>query len=394
MDNKKWFRSLLWRRILICLLLLVQVGLLVYLTLRGDRSSRAVSAVLRLLSFLVCLSIISKREKDAFKLSWVFLILMFPVFGGLFYLLLTAWGSPKRDRRREEAVSRAARPLYLLPGDRLEELCHSFPARAAQMRYLQRYARFPVYTVTDTEFLPSGEAKFQAMLRELQTAEHYIFLEYFIIENGQMWGSILKILEEKAAQGVEVRVLYDDIGCLLRLPTDYPRELEAKGIHCRVFNPFRPFLSTIQNNRDHRKICVVDGKSAITGGVNLADEYINAVDRFGHWKDAAILLRGEAAWSMTLMFLEMWTTVTGKERDFASYYPWKEEPCPIKGRGMVQPYGDTPLDRENVCEHVYRQILDTARDYVYITTPYLILDATMLSSLSLAAKSGVDVRII
>lgn len=394
MDNKKWFRSLLWRRALICLVLLLQIGLLVYLTLRGDQSSRTVSAVLRLVSFLVCLSIMSKREKDAFKLSWVFLILMFPVFGGLFYLLLTVWNRPKRDRQRAETISRETKPLYLLPGDRLEELCHSVPARAAQLRYLQRYAGFPVYTGTDAEYLPSGEAKFQAMLRELQKAEHYIFLEYFIVENGEMWGSILKLLEEKAAQGVEVRVLYDDIGCLLRLPTGYPQELEAKGIRCRVFNPFRAFLSSIQNNRDHRKICVVDGKSAITGGVNLADEYINAVDRFGHWKDAAVLITGEAAWSITLMFQEMWAMVTGKDENFAAYYPWQDAPCPVKGRGMVQPYGDTPLDQENVCEHVYRQILDTARDYVYITTPYLILDATMLSSLSLAAKSGVDVRII
>ena len=393
MDNKKWFRSLLWRRALICLVLLLQIGLLVYLTLRGDQSSRTVSAVLRLVSFLVCLSIMSKREKDAFKLSWVFLILMFPVFGGLFYLLLTVWNRPKRDRQRAETISRETKPLYLLPGDRLEELCHSVPARAAQLRYLQRYAGFPVYTGTDAEYLPSGEAKFQAMLRELQKAEHYIFLEYFIVENGEMWGSILKILEEKAAQGVEVRVLYDDIGCLLRLPTGYPQELEAKGIRCRVFNPFRAFLSSIQNNRDHRKICVVDGKSAITGGVNLADEYINAVDRFGHWKDAAVRLEGAAVWNFTVMFLNFWNSFRRSETD---YTPFAPDPAafPQAQDGVIQPYADSPLDEEPLAETVYMDILSQAQDYVYIYTPYLAVGEEMLDALKMAAKRGVDVRLV
>lgn len=342
----------------------------------------------------MCLYIISKREKDAYKLTWVFLILLFPVFGGAFYLLLKFWSTPGRMKKRDEIIFRQSRPLYLLPGDQLDSLCARLPHKAAQMRYLQRCAGFPAYTKTETQYLPSGEAKFAAMLEELRKGERYIFLEYFIIEEGRMWDAVLKILEEKAAQGLDVRLIYDDIGCLLRLPTDYAKSLAARGIRCVVFNPFRPFLSSIQNNRDHRKICVIDGKTAITGGVNLADEYINAVERFGHWKDASLLLRGEAAWSMTLMFLEMWEGLTGQEEAFASFYPWRDAPCPVPDRGVVQPYGDTPLDQENVGEHVYRQILDNAQNYVYITTPYLILDATMLSSLSLAAKSGVDVRII
>lgn len=394
LKKKNWYRSLLWRRGLIALVLLAQLGILFYAVFKGDRSSAVFSLLLRVISLLCCLGIISKREKDAYKLTWIFLILLFPVFGGVFYLLLQVWSSPRWIRKRDDIIYRQTRPLYLLPGDRLNELCRELPQNAAQMRYLQRYAGFPAYTGTETRFLPSGEEKFQVMLEELRKAERYIFLEYFIIEPGTMWDAVLEVLEEKAKQGVDVRLLYDGIGCLLRLPHEYPRFLESKGIRCRVFNPFRPFLSTIQNNRDHRKICVVDGKSAITGGVNLADEYINAVERFGHWKDAALLLRGQAAWSMTLMYLEMWAAVTGKADAYADFYPWRKEPCPQSGMGVVQPYGDTPLDQENVGEHVYRQILDSARDYVYITTPYLILDATMLSSLSLAAKSGVDVRII
>lgn len=394
LKQKEWYRSLLWRRGLIALLLLVQLGALVYLTVRGDQISWVVSASLNAISILACLYIISKREKDAFKLTWVFLIMLFPLFGGLFYLLLKLRDMPRRGQKRAEDVSRQTRPLYLLPGDQLTELCKELPEHSHQLRYLQRYAGFPAYTQTETTYFPSGETKFEAMLAELQKAKHYIFLEYFIIEEGKMWDSVLEVLTEKAAQGVEVRLMYDDIGCLLRLPMDYPAMLQKRGIQCVKFNPFRPFFSSIQNNRDHRKIMVVDGVTAITGGVNLADEYINEIERFGHWKDAALLLRGEGAWSFTLMYLEMWAFVTGKEENYAAYYPWKQGKCPVQAQGVVQPYGDTPLDMENVGEHVYRQLLENARDYVYITTPYLILDSGMLSALSLAAKSGVDVRII
>ena len=209
-----------------------------------------------------------------------------------------------------------------------------------------------------------------------------------------MWDSILEILKRKAKQGVTVRLIYDDMGCFLLLPTDYPKQLEQMGISCIKFNPFRPFLSAIQNNRDHRKIISIDGKVAFTGGINLADEYINAIERFGHWKDSAIKVEGEAAWSFTLMFLQMWDACRRENEDFSRYYPWQTNPCPVIGDGFVQPYMDSPMDTENVGEHVYLQILNQAKDYVYINTPYLIVDDSMVSALTLAAKRGVDVRII
>ncbi|MCG4585997.1 phospholipase D-like domain-containing protein, partial [Anaerosalibacter bizertensis] len=195
-------------------------------------------------------------------------------------------------------------------------------------------------------------------------------------------------------KGVDVRLIYDDIGCFFLLPKDYPQRLEKLGIKCVVFNPFRPFLSTKQNNRDHRKIAVIDGKVAFTGGINLADEYINAVEKYGHWKDAAIMVEGEGAWSFTLMFLQMWALCSGIEEDFTQYYPWKKEPCTIEKDGLVQPYADSPMDKENVGEHVYLHIINNAKKYIYINTPYLIIDDSMLSALTLAAKSGVDVRIV
>ena len=228
----------------------------------------------------------------------------------------------------------------------------------------------------------------------LEKAEHYIFLEFFIIHEGVMWDSILEILKRKAKQGVTVRLIYDDMGCFLLLPTDYPKQLEQMGISCVKFNPFRPFLSAIQNNRDHRKIISIDGKVAFPGGINLADEYINAIERFGHWKDSAIKVEGEAAWSFTLMFLQMWDACRWEDEDFSRYYPWQTNPCPVIGGGFVQPYMDSPMDTENVGEHVYLQILNQAKDYVYINTPYLIVDDSMVSALTLAAKRGVDVRII
>ena len=209
-----------------------------------------------------------------------------------------------------------------------------------------------------------------------------------------MWDSILSILKEKASRGVKVRLIYDDIGCFLLLPQNYPQQLRQFGIECVLFNPFRPFLTAKQNNRDHRKIISIDGKVAYTGGINLADEYINAIEKHGHWKDAGILMEGKAAWSFTLMFLEMWQVCTGQRENIRVYYPWLEQPCTVSGEGFVQPYADSPLDTENVGEHVYLQILNQAQNYVYINTPYLIVDDSMVSALALAAKRGVDVRII
>jgi cardiolipin synthase len=210
-----------------------------------------------------------------------------------------------------------------------------------------------------------------------------------------MLSAIMAILDKKAAAGLDIRIIYDDMGCFLSLPTNWREELKNKGIKCIVFNPFTPILSSLQNNRDHRKIVCIDGKTAFTGGINIADEYINAKDRFGHWKDAAIMLHGAAAWSFVLIFLQMWDVLErNPKNDPTPFYPWKDTECEIESDGFVQPYADSPMDAENVGEHVYIQIINNAREYVYIATPYLILNDNFLSALTLSAKSGVDVRII
>jgi len=390
----KWFKALWLRRIIFIVLLLVQIGIIVYtFTSRSTLSSLA-AALLSALSIIVCLYIISRRDKGAYKLTWVFLIMLFPVFGGVFYLIFGLTAKNKWVNDTITKIEQRSGKLRWLPGSAFDKACTEAPECAAQIRYLEHFASFPIYSDCRTRYLSPGEEKFRLLREELRRAEKYIFLEYFIIDEGLMWNSILEILKQKAAEGVKVRVVYDDVGCFFRLPKDYPRQLAKYGIECRVFNPFMPLLTTVQNNRDHRKIAVIDGKVAFTGGINLADEYINAYERFGHWKDSAIMVEGPAAWGFALMFLQMWELCTGKSEDMASYYPWQSSPCPVRAEGYVQPYTDSPLDRENVGEHVYLQIINKARDYVYITSPYLIVDDSMLSALCLAAKSGVDVRII
>lgn len=392
--RQKWLWTLIHRRILISLLLVVQFAIIIYLVFSSSKNSMFINWGLKAISLFAALHIISKKEKGAYKLTWVFLILVFPVFGGLFYLLFNFQISTRKMSRILSCIENESKPLFLMSGNIFEDACNEAPEYIPQIQYLQNFADFPIYSNTKTKYLSPGEEMFKHLIEELKKAEDYIFLEFFIVHEGIMWNTVLDILIEKAKKGVDVRLIYDDIGCFFLLPKDYPQRLEKLGIKCAVFNPFRPFLSTKQNNRDHRKIAVIDGKVAFTGGINLADEYINAVEKYGHWKDAAIMVEGEGAWSFTLMFLQMWALCSGIEEDFTQYYPWKKEPCTIEKDGLVQPYADSPMDKENVGEHVYLHIINNAKKYIYINTPYLIIDDSMLSALTLAAKSGVDVRIV
>lgn len=392
--KRRWILSLFRRRVFVIFLLAAQIVFLAYVISSGSTVSTVLDKTLRFLSFLAVLYIIAKKDKGAYKTTWVVLILSLPLLGGFLYLLFNFQSSTRRFSKRIAEAEEKSTPLYALPGDGYAQaektLGHQFP----QVRYLQNYTGFPVYANTGTQYLSPGEQMFEKLLEELDKARRYIFLEFFIVQEGIMWNSILSILKEKARQGVTVRLMYDDMGCFFLLPKDYPKQLAESGIECVLFNPFRPFLTAKQNNRDHRKIVSIDGKTVFTGGVNLADEYINKKEKHGHWKDAGIMIQGKAAWSFTLMFLEMWELCTGKNEDFRAFYPWQEKPCDVPSDGFVQPYADSPMDTENVGEHVYLQILEQAQNYVYINTPYLIVDDSVLSALMLAAKRGVDVRIV
>ena len=320
------------------------------------------------------------------------MLLLFPLFGGIFYWVFHYQTSSVGFRKRVDALLKQQRTEYAKVKQPISAASQELSEDRKLVHYLQHTAAFPAFTNTDVRYFGAGKEMLNALVEDMRHAEHYIFLEYFIIEEGVMWDAILKVLKEKAAQGLDIRVIYDDFGSLLTLPANYCEILRTHGIKCNIFNRFLPLLSTIQNNRDHRKIAVIDGKIAYTGGINLADEYINERIRFGKWKDNSIRLCGEAAASFTLMFIQMWNLVTKSKEDPTTYLPVPSYTCPADG--WIQPYADTPIDGENVSEQVYLHAIERTQKYLYITTPYLMVGDDLIAALKYAAKSGVDVRII
>ena len=328
---------------------------------------------------------------NSVRITWLVVTALAPVLGvPLFWYTKADVGHRVlRKRLMElEGQTRAQLPQDEQVVRRLEA---ADPGAASLVRYLRgRGGGFPVYQNTAVTYFPGGEAKFEELLRQLEIAQKYIFLEYFIIEEGLMWGRVLEVLARKAAQGVDVRVMYDGTCEFSTLPRDYPKRLEALGIKCKVFSPITPFVSTHYNYRDHRKILVIDGRVGFTGGVNLADEYINHVEKYGRWKDAAVMLQGEAVRSMTALFLQMWGILQQPE-----FEQFLTDPIPAeRAEGFAVPYGDCPLDGERVGEMVYIDMINRARKYVHIITPYLILDGELETALRFAAERGVDVHLI
>lgn len=379
------------RRILIIALLFLQLLFFNYTVWDTTRRYDIVELCLSLLSFCVALYVVSSKDKQGYKVTWVMIILSLPIFGGLFYLMFKVQSSAHNLRKLSKPIDQKASRYLTQPKAAITAFEALSPEHINQAEYLIRTVGYPLYANTTVEYLSPGEKQFERMLHEIRRAKRYVFLEYFIIGDGDMWRELLSLLEEKVDAGVDVRIIYDDVGCFLRLPSDFDKNLEKRGIKVAVFNPFHPIWSTVQNNRDHRKITVIDGRVAFTGGSNIADEYINKVSRFGYWKDAGIMLEGDAAWSFTVMFLRMWENLRRTDEDYDRFRP--DPISDLGAKGFVQPYDDSPLDTENVGEHVYMQLINRARRYLYIATPYLIVDDSMLSALRLAAKSGVDVRI-
>lgn len=391
-------RLLFSRTALLILLLLLQIAFIVsgYVYLAGKWYF--VDGIVTLLSFILVVFIMNGRDNPAFKLVWIIVILALPIFGTPLYLFVEFQLGSKWTNSRLQKMHQYSQKYWSQDQEVLANLEKEDPKMARLVNYVNRYGGFPVYQNTEVTYFASGEEKFERLQEELKKAKHFIFMEYFIVAKGYMWDTILEILKAKVKEGVEVRFMYDGMNSLSTLPYKYPEQLEAYGIRCHVFAPIRPALSTQQNNRDHRKIVVVDGRVAFTGGINLADEYINRKERFGHWKDTAIMVEGDAVRSFTLMFLEMWNVHKDISRKpiqpFDKYLDVVQERTPTEEDGFVIPYGDSPLDHEIVGEQVYIDILYTAENYVHIMTPYLILGNEMIIALTYAAKRGVDVKII
>lgn len=353
--------------------------------------SSAVTAVLYILTFGVLLHIINKDENPSYKIAWLVPVAVFPVFGAMLFLFFKL--QPAVTLTNKILRQNIARSAPCLKQDKSVKAAFEKEWRNARgfTHYMNKYAGYPVCANTQVKYFPLGDDLIPVLLDELEKAKSYIFMEYFIIDRGEVWDKVLDVLKRKAAEGVEVRLMYDGLCTLANLPYSYPRTLADMDIACRVFNPIRPFLSSAQNNRDHRKICVIDGKTAFTGGINLADEYANIIDRFGHWKDTAVMLKGDAVNNLTMMFLQMWHINDSDQNDYEKYM---SRPSGINAPGFVLPYGDSPLDNEPVGKTVYMHILNTASDYVHIMTPYLILDYEMEQCLAAAAKRGVEVSLI
>lgn len=376
------------RVFLVVLSILLQLGIFLAIFLSFNQFFVYFYWICLLISVVVSLYISSRKTKLAYKIAWIIPILLVPVMGGVMYLILG--GGRKLKFQRSEAHRAFRRQLLTAPEP--EALAQYGPDAAQQVCYLRRAALCPAYTGTETQYYPSGEAFFPAFLEALEQARQYIFLEYFIIAEGAMWSQTLEILRRKAAEGVDVRVIYDGVGSAATLPEDYPETLAAMGIRCRPFHPFLPVLSIHQNNRDHRKLCVIDGETGFVSGLNLADEYIGRLVRFGVWKDNALLLRGPAVWSLAVFFLTMWDDHQPVPSDYARFRP---KPFPVSAApGIVAPYADTPFPEDTICADLHLQMITKAKRYLYLTTPYLVIDETLSSALCTAARSGVDVRIM
>ncbi len=345
-----------------------------------------------LLILAVLVFLLNDRRAASLQLSWMLCIAAAPFPGALLYLRTRIDPGSRAVRRKLRDLRGRSRAQLLQNEDALAALRHADPASAALARYLLREGGFPVFSGCEVRYFPLGEEAFRAMLEQLRRAERFIFLEFFLIREGEMWDAILDVLERKAREGVEVRVLYDGSCEMGALPRSYPGRLRRRGVRAGVWLRLRPFITSAYNCRDHRKIMVIDGRVAFTGGVNLADEYINRISRFGHWKDSAVMLSGPAVRSFTALFLEMWNVGEKTPEDPAPYLASRVRAAGTPG--WVVPFADSPLDASRLAKTVYEDILHTAERYVYIMTPYLVLDSETESALCFAAARGVDVRLL
>ncbi|MGN0313765.1 MAG: cardiolipin synthase [Fusicatenibacter sp.] len=341
----------------------------------------------------VLLYLLNRDEIPEFKLPWLIILFLLPVIGAFVFMLLSSNETSKKTTERYERALLEMKP-YQRQTAAIDQLREQDADAYVQASYLYNAASMPCYENSKMNYYSLGEDFFTALLADLKKAEHFILMEYFIVQEGKMWDPIHAILKEKAAQGIYVYFMYDDFGCMTTLPEHYYRQLCEEGIHCIPSNKFTPILSHIHNNRDHRKITVIDGKVGYTGGVNLADEYINAYEKFGHWKDTAVRIEGNAVKNLTALYLASWNTQSRDPVDCARYMEVSTGQ-PV-GQGYVIPFGDgpAPLYKDTIGKNVYLNMIHGAKDYLYITTPYLICDHELLSALRMAAKKGVDVRII
>ena len=391
LKNKSISKLFFSRFALIVLLLLIQIFLWLSLFVWLEEFLPYYTTFQIAFVFATSIYLFNSNMDSSAKLTWLMVIAVLPFFGAIFFVFTKSNIGHRKITKRALKLIEESKKYISQEETTLQQLQNNSSSLVQLNRYLCRSGNFPVFSGTKIKYFSCGEDKFSSMLEELEKAQKFIFLEYFIVEEGYMWGRILDILSRKAKEGVDVRVMYDGLCELALLPHDYPEMLKKVGIKAKMFAPITPFVSTHYNYRDHRKILVIDGSVAFNGGVNLADEYINKKNKYGHWKDTAVMLQGKAVKSFTLMFLQMWN-LTETKPDFDTKF--LQSPDIKDTQGLVMPFADCPLDEDKVGESVYMDILYRAKKYVHIMTPYLILDGELETALKYAAQRGVDVKII
>ena len=375
--------------VFISLCIQVLFTMLVYIYLA--RYSLQIEILLRVISLLFVFLFFKDSRKLSNNLFYIVLFILFPVLGSLLFVLFSnnIFGSRlvrninKNANITKDYLKQDAKVLELIS----DEDKNIYP----QVQYISNHGGYPIYTNNKIDYFKSGEEAFVDIIKELKNAKKYIFMEYFIIGLGTMWDQVLDILKQKVSEGVEVKIIYDDVGSLQSLPKGYDLELEKIGIKCICFNKFNFIFKMIFNNRDHRKILVIDGIVSYTGGINIADEYINVIERFGYWKDNCIKIKGEASWTFTVAFLKMWNVCRHLGKSFNLYKPEYKK---YNNNGFVAPYCSNPLKKDSIGEGVYLNMINHSSKYLYIMTPYLIIDNDMIKSLINAKKRGVDVKIM
>ncbi len=392
----KVIKTIFSRWIIISLLILIQIIGVVILLAYLEDSFVYVSVGCRILSIIILLHIVYKYEKPEYKIPWIIAVLLIPSLGLVVYFLFGHVIMSRKMRRKYQSEEDMRQRALANKKDLTVELENIDPELAGQVKYITATAKEKVFSKTSCTYLRSGEDYFASLLTDLKNAKHFIFLEYFILGKGKILDQVIEILEEKVKEGVEVRVIYDDIGSIKVLPYNYDDRLKKKGIKCIKFNKYRPFANVAYNNRDHRKIVVIDGYIGYTGGINIADEYCNYIERFGHWKDTGIRLYGEAVETLTFMFIKSYNIFGNEKLKYANYGSNKYLNEKIESCGYFQPFGDgpAPIDEYYIGENAYMNMINQATKYLYITTPYLIVDHELSNALCNAALRGVDVRII
>ena len=393
-EKKSAVKNGIVRMVLVLLSILLEVVVIFLLLHYLGSKAGWVYSVLHILSIILVLVIYGSHKTASVRMTWIMLIMLVPIVGTVLFLIIGLNWHTLQMRKRYTELDKILLPL-LPPNEEVSRHVREKSGRLSGISaYLKKNAGYPVYENTKVTYYDDGLKGLNAQLEELAMAERFIFMEYHAIEDAESWHEIQKVLVERAKAGVEVRIFYDDMGSIGFINTNFVKKMESLGLKCRVFNPFAPGFNFFLNNRDHRKITVIDGKVGFTGGYNLANEYFHRTEPYGFWKDTGVRLEGDAVQSLTVIFLEMWNAISKYDVDDKDFRQFLTSPPSPEGKGFVQPYADSPMDGIAVGEDVYMSIAEGATEYAWFITPYLIITDEMNHVLSLAAMRGVDVRII